>query len=123
MNLEKTELENKMNKLYDTIKFYKLYIDILPDDIPVFINEITAELNKLEEEYDNHTHFKAKNKKSKKINISNLGKIKLAKFKEKCSELNLSKSQIDELRQKRRTIKNRMYAQNRRDKLKAKNNE
>ena len=128
MNSDKTELENKMHKVYDTINFYKLYSDILPDDIPIFINELIVEINKLEEEYDKvcHDFFQAKNKKVKKpktISISNLDKINIIVFNQKCKKLNLSVEQITKLREKRRKIKNRMYARRRRDKLKVKNEE
>ena len=128
MNSDKTELENKMHKVYDTINFYKLYSDILPDDIPIFINELIVEINKLEEEYDKvcYDFFQAKNKKVKKpktISISNLDKINIIVFNQKCKKLNLSVEQITKLREKRRQIKCRMYSKRRRDKLKVKNEE
>jgi hypothetical protein len=128
MNSDKTELENKMHKLYNNIDCYKLYSDILPDDIPIFINELTVDINKLEEEYDKvcHDFFQAKNKKVKKpktISIRNLDKINIIDFNKKCKKLNLSAEQINKLREKRRKIKSRMYSKRRRDKLKVKNEE
>lgn len=129
METIKSTIEAKMRACYETINLYKLYTDILPDDIYMFLSDLTTQLYQLEEEYDDicaKILLQKEQPKITKIDFCkidftkiNFSKISLGEFKQACNELNLSIEQINELKIERRRSRNRLYTQKRRDRIKA----
>jgi len=129
MDSIKSDIEAKMRTCYDTISFYKLYSDILPEDIGRFISDLTTQLYILELQYNEvcYKFFLEKTRMQEQaildLSKMNLHKMTLAAFKQTCKKFNLSVEKINELKKKRRQMKNRFYAKKRRDKIKAMHDE